>query len=180
MKFTETNIEGVFVIELEPIADERGIFSRIFCQNEFRSVGINKNFVQANYSLTLKKGTVRGLHFQNPPKAESKIIKCLSGRVFDVAVDLRKDSPTFLKWTFVELSKENFRMIYIPEGCAHGFQTLEDNSELLYFHSEYYSPEHERTINYKNKKINIKWPLETTGISEKDLLAKEFPDDFGV
>lgn len=180
MKFIETNIEGVYIIELNPYSDERGIFSRIYCKKELQEIGINKDFVQANYSLTHKKGSVRGLHYQIHPKEEAKLIKCINGRVFDVAVDLRKNSSSFLQWVKIELSKENMKMIYIPEGCAHGFQTLEDNCELLYFHSEFYSSEHERTIYYKDDKINIQWPLETSEISDKDLKAEKFNEYFGV
>lgn len=180
MKFVDTNIEGVYIIELDPHQDERGVFSRIYCKKELREIGVDKDFVQANYSHTLKKGTIRGLHFQSSPAEEAKIIKCLNGKVFDVAVDLRKKSPTYLNWVSVELSKENMKMIYIPEGCAHGFQTLEDNCEMLYFHSEYYKPEYERTINYKDEQINIDWPLDITEISDKDFKAKNIIENFGA
>lgn len=180
MKFVSTNIERVFIIELEPYKDERGMFSRIYCKKEFQTINVDRDFVQANYSFTLKKGTIRGLHFQKPPKEESKIIKCIKGKVFDVVVDIRKNSPTYLNWISVELSQENMKMIYIPEGCAHGFQTLEDNCEMLYFHSEYYSPEHERAIYFGNEKINIRWPLSITEISKKDNKAKEVIEGLGV
>ena len=180
MKLAKTNIEGVFIIEPEPHYDERGMFSRIYCKNELKAINVNKEFVQVNHSFTLKKGTVRGLHMQKSPREESKLIKCINGKVFDVAVDMRTDSSTYLKWTSVELSKENMKMIYIPEGCAHGFQTLEDNSEMLYFHSEYYSPEYERTISFRDKQLNIAWPLEVAEISEKDFNAKDAIEEFGV
>lgn len=180
MKFTKTNIEGVFIVGLEPHYDERGKFSRVFCKKEFNAIGVEKDFVQVNHSFTKKKGTVRGLHMQNSPKEEAKLIKCISGKVFDVAVDMRKDSSTYLQWTSVELSKENMKMIYIPEGCAHGFQTLEDNSEMLYFHSEYYSPEYEKTISFRDKQLNIAWPLEVAEISEKDFNAKDAVEELGV
>ena len=180
MKLAKTNIEGVFIIEPEPHYDERGMFSRIYCKDELKAINVNKEFVQVNHSFTLKKGTVRGLHMQKSPREESKLIKCINGKVFDVAVDMRTDSSTYLKWTSVELSKENMKMIYIPEGCAHGFQTLEDNSEMLYFHSEYYSPEYERTISFRDKQLNIAWPLEVAEISEKDFNAKDAIEEFGV
>jgi dTDP-4-dehydrorhamnose 3,5-epimerase len=168
MKFCKTNIKDVYVIEPETYTDERGKFSRIYCRKEFQSINVDKNFVQVNHSFTLKKGTIRGLHLQKYPREEAKLVKCIYGKVFDVVVDLRHDSATYLKWVSAELSKENMKMIYIPEGCAHGFQTLEDNSEMIYLHSEYYSPEHESRIYYNDEQIGIEWPLEVTKISVKD------------
>lgn len=178
MKFVETNLKGLHIIDLEPIQDDRGKFQRIFCMDEFNQIHHEKNIVQINKSLTKKKGAVRGLHFQYPPKAEIKIITCLSGSVFDVAVDIRKDSPTYLKWHGEILAAENEKMIYIPEGFAHGFQTLNEDSELLYLHTEFYSPKHEGGIRFDDPKINIEWPLEITMVSNRDkqfkLLDKSF------
>ena len=178
MKFIDTDLKGLSIINLEPIKDERGEFQRIFCKNEFRNLNHKKEIVQINYSITKHKGTVRGLHFQYPPKAEIKMITCLKGKIFDVAVDIRRDSPTFLKWHGEILSENNKRMIYIPEGYAHGFQVLEDYSELLYFHTEFYSPENEGGIRYDEPQINIKWPSEITIVSKRDeqfrLLDKNF------
>ena len=178
MIFIETPIKGLVLIELEPYQDERGHFFRVFCKNEFKKIDFPKNIVQINQSLTKSKGTVRGMHFQNPPKTEIKIIKCTKGSVFDVAIDLRINSSTFLKWHSEILSADNMKMIYIPEGFAHGFQTLEDNTELLYLHSEFYSPEHEGGIRYDDPMIDIKWPLEITEISERDRNFKLIVNNF--
>ena len=152
---------------------------RLFCRNELQSILQSKNIVQINHSLTRQKGAIRGMHFQYSPKAEAKIVKCLRGSVFDVIIDLRKDAPTFLKWNGEVLSAENMKMIYIPEGFAHGFQTLEENCELLYLHTEFYSPEHEGGVCYDDPKIGIKWPLEPTEISDKDEKYSLLPQDFG-
>ncbi len=168
MKFIETDIKDLFIIEPEPFEDGRGKFYRIFCLNELKEISHTKKIVQANQSLSKQKGTIRGMHFQYPPKAEIKIVKCINGSVFDVTIDLRKKSPTFLQWYGVILSAENMKIMYIPEGFAHGFQTLENNSEFLYFHTEFYSPEYEAGIRYNDPAINIKWPLEITNISKRD------------
>jgi len=168
MKFLETSLKGLTLIELNPFQDERGQFFRLFCENEFKEMGHVKKIVQINQSLTKRKGAVRGMHFQFPPKAEIKIIKCIRGTVFDVAIDLRKQSPTFLKWYSEILRADNMKLMYIPEGFAHGFQTLEENSELLYLHTEFYSPEYEGGIRYDDPMIDIKWPLKITEISERD------------
>ena len=155
-------------MDLMPVSDQRGIFTRIFCKRDFAAIGHSKEFVQVNHSLNLTQGTVRGLHFQYPPKAEIKLIRCIAGSVFDVIVDLRKGSPTFLKWFGTVISEKNFKMIYVPEGFAHGFQTLEDNSELLYFHTEFYSPESEGGFNPLDETIGVKWPREITLTSERE------------
>lgn len=168
MNFTETEIAGLYIIKLEPFQDERGSFYRVFCEKEMKKINHNKRIIQINHSLTKKKGSIRGMHFQYPPKAEIKIIKCLKGSVFDVAIDLRKNSPTFLKWHSEILSKENLKMMYIPEGFAHGFQTLDKNSELLYLHSEFYDPNYEGGIHYNDPKVSIEWPLDITDVSERD------------
>ena len=136
------------------------------------------DIAQINHSITVWKGALRGMHFQYPPKAEIKIVKCLRGSVFDVLIDLRHNSPTFLQWYGETLSAENLKMMYIPQDFAHGFQTLEDNSELLYFHTEFYSPEHEEGVRYNDPMVNISWPLEVIDVSEKDrnypLLGEDF------
>ncbi|MFX1383566.1 MAG: dTDP-4-dehydrorhamnose 3,5-epimerase [Promethearchaeota archaeon] len=168
MRFIETKFKGLYVIEPEPIQDARGKFCRIFCVNELKNIGFKKNIVQINHALTINKGAIRGMHYQYPPKAEIKIVKCISGKVFDVQIDLRHNSPTFLQWHGEILSNQNMRMVFIPEGFAHGFQTLVRNCELVYFHSEFYSPEYESGIRYNDPMINIKWPLEITTISESD------------
>ena len=168
MKFIPTILNGSFTIQLDPINDERGWFARYFCKKEFSTIGHNKEWVQMNHSFSLKKGTLRGMHFQKPPYSEIKLVRCIQGSVFDVIIDLRKDSPTFLKWFGTELSAENKLMMYIPEGFAHGFQTLEDNSGLLYMHTAYYSPEAEDGLRYNDPQVNISWPLEISEISMRD------------
>ncbi len=167
-KFIKTKIEGLYTIEPEPFEDKRGKFFRVFCKDEFNKIGHLKEIVQINQSYTKNRGTIRGMHFQYPPKAEIKIVKCTSGSVFDVAIDLRRNSSTFLKWHSDVLSSENMKMMYIPEGFAHGFQTLENNCELIYFHTEFFNPKYEGGVNYYDPKVNIQWPLDITGISEND------------
>ena len=178
MRYKETEMKGLIIIEVEPFQDHRGKFYRVYCKNELKSIGYNKELVQINQSLTKKKGAIRGMHFQYPPKAETKIVKCLKGSIFDVVLDLRNKSPTFLHWHSEILSADNMKMLYIPEGFAHGFQALEDNSELLYFHTEFYSPDYESGIRYDDPIIGIKWPLETTDISERDRSFKLLDNNF--
>lgn len=168
MKFTSTGLEGSYVIDIFPIEDERGWLVRTFCKNEFAEIGHIKEWVQMNHTFTNKAGTIRGMHFQNPPFSEIKLIRCIAGKVFDVIIDLRKNSATFLKWISVELSADNKKMIYIPEGFAHGFQTLADGCQLIYNHSEYYKPGVEGGINYDDKMIGINWPLVAKNISKRD------------
>ncbi len=178
MKVVERPFKNAFVLKAEPYFDHRGKFARIYCQDELKQIGHYKQIVQINHSLTGKRGAIRGMHFQYPPKTEIKIVKCLRGSVFDVIVDLRRNSQSFLQWYGRVLSDDNLIMMYVPEGFAHGFQTLEENSELLYLHTEYYSPEHEGGLRYNDPLINITWQLEATEISEKDqkypLLSEEF------
>ena len=178
MKIKQTPLQNAFVIEPEPFTDDRGLFARVFCKQELQSILHGKNIVQVNHSMTRQKGAIRGMHFQRPPMAEIKMVKCLSGSVFDVMIDLRSDSSTFLNWYGEKLSAENMKMMYIPEGFAHGFQTLEENSELLYLHTEFYGPEHEGGVRYNDPLINISWPIEVADISLRDqnhpLLSNEF------
>jgi dTDP-4-dehydrorhamnose 3,5-epimerase len=168
MTFTETSLKGSFVVGLTPYADERGWFARTFCKNEFEAIGHSKEWVQLNHSFTNDKGTVRGMHFQYPPHGEIKMVRCIAGAVLDVIVDIRKDSATFLQWTSVELSAANKKMIYIPEGFAHGFQTLENNTELIYHHTEFYQPGVEGGISYNDPALNISWPLPVQNISGRE------------
>lgn len=168
MIFTPTQLKGVFIIDLQPVGDSRGWFSRTYCKNEFAAIGHDKEWVQLNHSFTSKKGTVRGMHYQLPPFSEIKMVRCIAGAVLDVVIDLRKGSPTFLQWTGVELSAENKKMIYIPEGFAHGFQCLTDNCELLYHHSAFYTPGAEGGIRYNDPLVGINWPLDLTEISDRD------------
>lgn len=168
MKFIRTPLEGAYIIELEPFLDERGFFARTFCQKELERIGFHKQIAQINHSLTRKAGSIRGMHYQLPPTTEIKIIRCIRGAVFDVVVDIRAGSPTFRRWYGVELSKENMRMVFIPEGFAHGFQTLTDTAELIYLHSEFYDPDHERGLRFDDPALAIAWPLHPVMISPRD------------
>lgn len=168
MTLHPTSLHGVFIVDLEPIHDNRGFFARLFEAGEFEARGLNPVVAQTSLSLNRIRGTVRGMHFQRPPAAEAKLIRCISGAVFDVAVDLRPDSPTYLQWTSCELSAVNRRSIYIPEGCAHGFQALEDASEVLYHVSHPYAPALADGVHYQDPALAIAWPLPVTEISERD------------
>ena len=168
MKFIPTPLNGSYIIEGEPFTDERGWFARYYCRNEFEEIGHNKEWVQLNHSVSYKKGTIRGMHFQKQPFAEIKMVKCIAGRIYDVIIDLRKDSETFLQWFGTELSAQNKKMLYIPEGFAHGFQCLMDNCELIYHHSEFYKPEAETGIRFDDPQVKIEWPLSMTIISPRD------------
>ncbi len=168
MIFQETGLKGAYLIDLKPFRDDRGLFARTFCKKEFEQINHQKEFVQFNHSHTIPKGTLRGLHFQYPPHAEIKLIRCIKGKVYDVIVDLRKESPTFLQYIGAELSEENMRMIYVPEGFAHGFQTLEDHTELIYHHTAFYAPQAEGGVRFDDPLLNIQWPMTPTVISEKD------------
>lgn len=168
MKFQKTKIKGLYIIEPELKIDERGGFRRIFCQKEFSKIGIEFKIVQVNQSFNQKRGTLRGMHFQKEPKAEDKIVQCLRGAIYDVALDLRRGSPSFGQWIAEELDEKNKKMIYIPKGFAHGFQTLTNNCEILYFMSEFYSPKHSSGVRWNDPFFNIKWPIKPKVISEKD------------
>ena len=178
MHFQALPLEGAYIIHPAPFKDHRGLFERVFCEREFKEIGHTAEIAQSNHSVTVQKGAIRGMHFQYPPLAEIKVVKCMHGSVFDMIIDLRKGLPTFLKWHGEVLSAKNMKMMYVPEGFAHGFQTLEENCELLYLHSEFYSPEHEGSIRFDDPMVNIEWPLEVTDVSEKDrnypLLDEEF------
>ena len=168
MIFHETPLKGAFVIELKKLGDERGFFARAFCKNEFSVIGLNNEIVQINNSLSADKGTLRGMHYQLEPKAEDKIVRCIRGSLFDVIIDLRKNSTTYKQWFGVELTAENRKMLYVPKGFAHGFITLEDFTEAFYLVTEFYAPEYERGLRYNDPVFNIKWPIEPIIISEKD------------
>ncbi len=178
MKFTDTILKGVFVVEMEPMMDSRGWFARTFSKDEFDKLGHSGEWVQINHSFTLHKGTIRGMHFQLPPYGEIKLVRCIAGAVYDVVVDLRKDSATFLKWISIELSPANRNMIYIPEGVAHGFQTLKDNTELIYHHSSYYKQDAEKGIRFDDRMVDIKWPLPVTDMSDRDRLHELLNENF--
>ncbi len=168
MKFKKTRIKGIYIIDRKNRKDKRGFFNKMFCQKTFKRYLKNKNIFQINRSFTKKKGTVRGLHFQNPPYAETKIISCIKGKVWDVAVDIRRGSPTFLKYYSIILSEEKNQSFFIPEGFAHGFQTLTDNCEMLYFHTSDYNLISEGSISATDKVLNIKWPKKITFQSKRD------------
>ncbi len=168
MKFIETLLGGAFILELEPHSDERGFFSRAFCQKEFKQHGLNPTIAQCNLALTKKKGTVRGLHYQRSPATEAKLFRCIRGCNFHVIVDMRPDSSTYLKHIGVELSSQNRRALYVPELFAHGYQAQEDNSEALYQVSEFYSPGNEAGLRYDDPKLSIQWPISVEVVSEKD------------
>lgn len=178
MNIISTAIDGVFLIETTSMRDQRGSFYRAFCDRQLASILGQRTICQINVSYTEMVGAIRGLHFQAPPHAEMKLVRCLRGRVWDVAVDLRKNSPTFLQWHGVELSPENALMIIIPEGCAHGFQVLEQGSELLYLHTAHYSPESEGGLRYNDEALNICWPMPVTDISQRDTTHPLVSQDF--
>ena len=169
MKFIDTEIDSVYIIDLELMEDSRGFFARSWCKNEFREQGLNIDIVQCNISYNNKKGTIRGMHLQTKPFEESKLVRCTQGSMFDVLIDLRENSDTFRKWISVILNSGNRKMVYIPEGVAHGFQTLEDDTEVFYQMSEFYHPECAMGFRWDDPAFEISWPLEPMLISEKDM-----------
>ncbi len=173
MILTETKLPGAYLIDIEKREDERGFFARSWCQKEFEAHGLVPRVTQANISFNKYKGTLRGMHYQAAPFAETKLVRCTRGAIYDVIVDLRPDSPTCMQWLWVELTAENYKMLYVPEGFAHGFQTLIDNTEATYQVSQFYTPEAERGLRYNDPTFNIDWPLEVQVISDKD---RNWPD----
>ncbi|BAQ63637.1 dTDP-4-dehydrorhamnose 3,5-epimerase [Geminocystis sp. NIES-3709] len=169
MIFFETKLKGAYIIKPEKITDERGFFARSFCQKEFNKYSLNSNFVQCNISYNKIKGTLRGMHYQNLPYPEAKLVRCTQGAIYDVIIDLRKNSPTFKHWIGEKLTAKNHKMIYIPEGFAHGFQTLEDDSEVFYQMSEFYYPECAKGIKFDDPNFKIEWPIINKIISERDI-----------
>ena len=178
MEFTATHIEGVYIIGLKKLEDERGLFARTFCKNEFKQIGFDKEFVQFNHSFNKYKGTIRGMHFQQPAYSETKLIRCIQGAVYDVAVDLRTGSATFLQYFGIELSAQNMKSILIPEGFAHGFQTLEDDTALIYHHTQYYTPGADAGVRFDDPALHIDWKLPATMVSEKDKSYKMIDQKF--
>ncbi|NVZ61186.1 dTDP-4-dehydrorhamnose 3,5-epimerase [Pseudomonas gingeri] len=178
MNIRPTSIGGALVVETQPYQDHRGAFSRLFCEKSLDQALAGQRIVQINHSRTATVGAVRGLHFQHAPHAEMKMVRCLKGRVWDVVVDLRADSPTFLQWHAEELTPQTGRMLVIPQGCAHGFQVLEADSELLYLHTAFYEPAAEGAVRYDDPRVGVAWPLPVTDLSERDknhaLLSNEF------
>jgi dTDP-4-dehydrorhamnose 3,5-epimerase len=174
MIFTEAPIRGVHLIEMEKRGDERGFFARAFCEKEFGSRQLATRIVQMNNSLSARKGTLRGMHYQLAPKAETKVVRCIRGALFDIVLDLRRGSPTFGKTFGTELSAENRRMLYVPKGFAHGFVTLTDDTEAFYLVDEFYSPEHERGVRWNDPKFAIQWPIQPVVMSDKDRGYRDF------
>jgi len=174
MMFCETKIHGVIEICLAPDADERGFFARTWCEKEFEEHGLNPRLVQCNASFNHKKGTLRGMHYQDQPFPEAKIVRCTQGAIYDVVLDLRPDSPTFKNWVSVVLTAEKRNMVYVPEGCAHGFLTLEDRAEVFYQMSEFYHPELARGVRWDDPAFQIVWPGKVEVISERDRTYADF------
>lgn len=168
MRFTQTFVAGVWVIDPSPLEDDRGRFFRAWCSREFAEQGISFLPVQANMGFSVRKATVRGMHFQEAPALEAKLVRCTRGSMFDVALDLRPDSPTYRKWFGSELSAENGRLMYVPERCAHGYQTMEDRTEMYYMTSQFYTPSAARGARFDDPAFNIQWPLLASVVSEQD------------
>lgn len=173
MTFTETDLKGAYIIELNKLEDERGFFARTWCKNEFESQGLNTVFVQANMSTNKVQGTLRGMHYQISPYEETKLIRCTKGAIYDVIIDLRPESSTYKKWIGVNLTSDNYKILYVPENFAHGFITLQDDTEVSYQVSQFYAPGSERGARYNDPAFGINWPSYISVISEKD---KNWPD----
>jgi len=178
VKFHRTPVEGARLIELEKRGDDRGFFARYFCEREFASEGLQTHFVQINNSLSSKRGTLRGLHYQLPPSGEVKVVRCVRGALWDVIVDLRPDSPTFKKWYGAELNAENRLMMYVPRGFAHAILTLSDDAEAIYLVSAFYDPKQERGVRWNDPAIAINWPIEPVEISQKDAEWRDLDSDY--
>lgn len=173
MRFVPTAVAGAFVIEPERIADARGFFARTWCSSEFAAHGLNANLVQCNISVNTRRGTLRGMHYQKAPHCEAKLVRCTSGALYDVIVDLRADSATYMRWFGVKLSAEGRTALYVPEECAHGFITLEDNTEVLYQMSDVFYPEAAAGVRWDDPAFSIQWPIQPTVMSERD---RHYPD----
>ena len=174
MDFNETPLPGAYLIDLNRLGDDRGFFARVFCTREFSEAGLVTSFVQVNNSLSAHRGTLRGMHYQLAPNAETKIVRCIKGALFDVIIDLRPDSPTYMQHFGVELSADNRLMLYVPKGFAHGFVTLQDDTEAFYFVDEFYAPDVERGIRWNDPTFQIDWPVAPREVSEKDAQHRDF------
>lgn len=174
MLFQPTSLAGAYLLDLQKVEDERGFFARSWCVQEFAEHGLDTRLVQCNISFNKQRGTVRGLHYQMPPFAETKVVRCSRGAIYDVIVDLRPESPTFLQWLGVTLSAENRTMFYVPQGFAHGFQTLADNTEVCYQMSEFYAPAYARGLRWDDPQVKVQWPLAITVMSMKDQCYPDF------
>jgi dTDP-4-dehydrorhamnose 3,5-epimerase len=168
MRFAETGLNGAKVIEPSPHEDDRGRFMRAWCAREFAEHGLHFEPVQANMGFSVQKGTIRGMHYQEVPALEAKLVRCTRGAIFDVALDLRPNSPTYRKWFGIELTEENGRMLYVPENCAHGYQTLEEDTEMYYMTSAFYEPAAVRGVRFDDPAFNIRWPLAASVVSGQD------------
>jgi dTDP-4-dehydrorhamnose 3,5-epimerase len=175
MVFTEMSLPGVRVVIPELQEDLRGFFGRTWCEREFAAAGLHERWVQTNISFSKKKGTLRGLHYQRAPHQEAKLVRCTMGAIYDVVVDLRPDSPTFKKHLTMELSARNRKMIYVPQGCAQGFQSLQDDTEVLYYMSEFYAPDHAAGVRWNDAAFGIVWPDDNPILSERDRTMPDFP-----
>jgi dTDP-4-dehydrorhamnose 3,5-epimerase len=173
MIFTETKLSGAYVVDIERMEDERGFFARSWCRNEFVAHGLNPQLVQCNISFNAAKGTLRGMHYQEKPCEEEKLIRCTMGAIYDVIIDLRPDSPGFKKYYSIVLTPDNRKMLYVPKGFAHGFLTLEDNTEVFYQMTEYYAPGHARGVRWNDPQFGIKWPSDVRVIADRD---RNYPD----
>ncbi len=176
MIFTETKLKGAFILEVKKIEDERGFFGRSWCKKELEDHGLNANVVQANVSYNKVKGTLRGMHFQKPPYQETKLVRCTRGAIYDVIIDLRPDSPTYRQYIGVELTEDNYRMLFVPGDFAHGFITLQDKTEVTYQVTQYYTPGAEGGIRWNDPAFNIRWPIEPVVVSGKDQVHPDFTD----
>jgi dTDP-4-dehydrorhamnose 3,5-epimerase len=174
--FTETKLKGAFVIDLDRKQDARGFFARAFCQEEFKAHGLKPLIAQGNVAHNIRKGTIRGMHFQFPPAAETKLVRCTRGAILDIIVDLRPESPTYLRHVAVDLNEDNQRALYVPERFAHGYQTLHDNTDTSYSVGEFYSPANESGILYNDPRLGLRWPLPVTVVSEKDQKFARFDE----
>jgi dTDP-4-dehydrorhamnose 3,5-epimerase len=174
--FTETKLKGAFVIDLDRKQDARGFFARAFCQEEFKAHGLKPLIAQGNVAHNIRKGTIRGMHFQFPPAAETKLVRCTRGAILDIIVDLRPESPTYLQHVAVDLNEDNQRALYVPERFAHGYQTLHDNTDTSYSVGEFYSPANESGILYNDPRLGLRWPLPVTVVSEKDQKFARFDE----
>ncbi len=176
MKKENTSLDGVYIITPQVFGDHRGWFTETYNAEKFKEIGIDTVFVQDNHSYSAQKGTLRGLHFQNAPMAQTKLLRCIRGKILDVAVDLRKGSPNYKKWVAVELSEENKKMIYIPKGFAHGFLTLSEDVEVQYKVDNFYSREHDRSVHFNDPEIGVDWGTDSPILSDKDLNAPNLKD----
>lgn len=174
MRFSETSIKGAYIIDIEPIADERGFFARSWCREEFLAHGLNGNLAQCSISFNRRKGTLRGMHYQVPPYGEAKLVRCTQGKIYDVIVDICPSSPTFKQWIAVELTADNRRALYVPANCAHGFQTLQDDCEILYYMSEFYTSTHARGVRWNDAAFGIEWPDAERVMSARDQQFADF------